>query len=57
MEYKNGKINTLSQYEFLKQIKDIENEEELKDFTKKRFFNSIQNVNDKNKKEKLNSNR
>ncbi|KLO24208.1 hypothetical protein X275_00975 [Marinitoga sp. 1197] len=57
MEYKNGKINTLSQYEFLKQIKDIENEEELKDFTKKRFFNSIQNVNDKNKKEKLNSDR
>ncbi|WP_165973955.1 hypothetical protein [Marinitoga lauensis] len=56
MEYKNAKINTLSQYDFLKEIKKIENEEELKDFTKKRFFNSIQNVNAKSKKEELKNN-
>ncbi|WGS64636.1 hypothetical protein [Marinitoga aeolica] len=56
MEYKNAKINTLSQYDFLKEIKKIEDEEELKDFTKKRFFNSIQNVNAKSKKEELKNN-
>ncbi|SHE93437.1 hypothetical protein SAMN02745164_01436 [Marinitoga hydrogenitolerans DSM 16785] len=56
MEYKTDKINILSQYDFLKQIKDIENEEELENFTKKRFFNSIQNVNSKNKKEELKNN-
>ncbi|WP_165144356.1 hypothetical protein [Marinitoga sp. 38H-ov] len=51
MEYKN-KIHILSQYDFLKQIKNIENEEEIKNITKKRFFNSIENVNSKEIKEK-----
>ncbi|GAB6190063.1 hypothetical protein JCM30566_18060 [Marinitoga arctica] len=47
MEYKNDKINIMSQYDFLKKLKEINNEEELKFFTKKRFYNSIQNVNEK----------
>ncbi|MBM7559672.1 hypothetical protein [Marinitoga litoralis] len=51
MEYKN-KIHILSQYDFLKQLKEIENEEEIKNITKKRFFNSIENVNSKENEEK-----
>jgi len=57
MEYKNAKINTMSQYDFLKQLKEINNEEELKLFTKKRFFNSIQNVNEKSSNDEIKNKR
>ena len=57
MEYKNAKINIMSQYDFLKQLKEINNEEELKLFTKKRFFNSIQNVNEKSSNDEIKNKR
>jgi len=57
MEYKNAKINIMSQYDFLKQLKEINNEEELKLFTKKRFFNSIQNVNEKRSNDEIKNKR
>lgn len=57
MEYKNAKINIMSQYDFLKQLKEINDEEELKLFTKKRFFNSIQNVNEKSSNDEIENKR
>lgn len=53
MEYKKDKIDILSQYDFLKKIKEIQNEEDLKVFTKKRFFNSIQNVNERSEDKEI----
>ncbi|AEX85143.1 hypothetical protein Marpi_0706 [Marinitoga piezophila KA3] len=55
MDYQKKNINILSQYDFLKTLKDIENEEVLKDFTKKRFFNSIENANKESESDKIKS--